>query len=374
MNKVVVVTAITASRDCLKERQATAGADFVAFSDRPLESSTWQVRPACDLFHDPVRNAKIHKALPHLYLPNYDYSLWIDGSIELEEPAPALVERYLADRDVVFGRHPFHRSFADEVTSVLREFRDDPDAVREQVASYGERDDDLDFPLATVVLRRHTPEVARFNVGWWSEICRWTRRDQLSVLTALAGSDVRWGCFERRPDLTAHPQHRLLGNPSFRWYPHGVDLDAQPPPRPALPTAAPESWWERRLEFLEVLSGQREAYALSLEDELRKRTEWAEGASRYAESLAAELGARERWAAEASRYAESLAAELGARGRWAAEASRYAASLEHTLEQRSREATDAGRYAQSLAEELARHRSRLEEAERHIRSLENGSR
>lgn len=187
--KVVVITAITAGRDGLKENQNTEGAEFVAFCDRPLVSNTWEIRPACDLFRDPVRNAKAHKILPHLYFPDYDYSLWIDGTLELMDPAPLLVERYLAECDVVFGRHSVHRSLDDEVEACLREVLDDPALIQEQIEAGGVADSGPGFPLASAILRRHTPTVAQFNAVWWSEICRWSRRDQLSLLMPPRVSD-----------------------------------------------------------------------------------------------------------------------------------------------------------------------------------------
>ena len=138
--KVVVITAITADRDGLKENQNTEGAELVAFCDRPLVSRTWEIRPACDLFRDPVRNAKVHKILPHLYFPDHDYSLWIDGTLELVDPAPLLIERYLAECDVVFGRHSVHRSLDDEIEACLREVLDDPALIQEQIVARGAAD------------------------------------------------------------------------------------------------------------------------------------------------------------------------------------------------------------------------------------------
>ncbi len=308
--KIVVVTAITNDRDALKERQVREGAEFVAFCDRPVPSTTWEIRPACDLFRDPVRNAKIHKILPHLYFPDHDYSLWIDGSVELTEPAPRLVERYLAEHDLAFARHAVHATLADEVASCLREVRDDPAAIAEQVAHSARLDDAVGFPLGGVILRRHSNEVALFNLTWWAEICRWSRRDMLSLAPALQKSGARWHCFPRLPELERDPTRRTFASPHFRWYPHGSDLEMPSPAAVAAATAlgAQSPWWTRRLEFLEAVAGSREAYALDLEHQLEARTRTTLEAERYARSLEAELQASRRAAAEAERYAKSLEA------------------------------------------------------------------
>jgi hypothetical protein len=290
---VVVITAITADRDGLKDNQNTEGADFVAFCDRPVASTTWKVRPACDLFKDPVRNAKIHKILPHLYFPAHEYSLWIDGSLELVDPAPVLIEKYLAGRDVVFGRHGVHRSLGDEIDACIREALDDPALLREQMAEYEGSPAGPGCPLAGAILRRHTPAVALFNSLWWTEICRWSRRDQLSLLHSLTRAGLRWDYFPRSPELDRDPHHRVLGTSHFRWHPHGCDaVRTLDPALAATADASAPPWWTQRLQFLEAVSGGREAYALSLEAELTKRTHRAEEAERYARSLEEELARR----------------------------------------------------------------------------------
>jgi hypothetical protein len=323
--KAVVFTAITGNRDRLKEDQNTTGADFVAFCDQPVASQTWDVRPASDLFTDPVRNAKAHKILPHLYFPEYEYSLWIDATLELADPVGDLVAEHLARHDVVFGRHPVHRSLEQEIEACLRETLDDPELIRRQVARYDVAPNGHGaFPLASAVLRRHTPSVERFNEAWWAEISRWSRRDQLSVQHAAARAGVEWTSFPRSPDLDQDPRRRQLGSPHFRWFSHG----GSPGEPPAVSVPATPDWYRQRLQFLERVSGEREAYALDLEAELERRRRWAQEAERYALDLEAELERRRRWAQEAERYALDLEAELERRTRSAQEAERYALSLE----------------------------------------------
>ena len=165
--------------------------------------------------------------------------------------------------------------------------------------------------MAAVVLRRHTPAVARFDTQWWSEICRWSRRDMLSVLPALRTSGVRWGCFPRDAERDGEPTRRVLGSTHFRWHPHGVGVEPATMPAESSHRDLP-TWRMARLAFLEAISGAREAYAWSLEQELAARTRRAEEAESYARSLEQELAARTRRAEEAESYAGSLQEELAA--------------------------------------------------------------
>jgi hypothetical protein len=68
----------------------------------------------------------------------------------------------------------------------------DVNKMKEQVKDYLKRG----FPAKTglvecgVNVRRHTPQLERFNEIWWSEICRGSYQDQLSVMVAARKAGV----------------------------------------------------------------------------------------------------------------------------------------------------------------------------------------
>lgn len=308
--RVVVVTSITAGRDSLKEDQVTDGADFVAFCDEPVESSTWEVRKACNLFVDPLRNAKIHKVLSHLYFPEHDYSLWMDARFELVTPVVELIERYLKDVDALFLRHKIHKTLPEEVEACIKLSLDDPEVIREQAARYKLTDHRFQhgLPVGGVILRRHAPVVEAFNAAWWAEICRGSRRDQLSLLYAAERSGLRWGYFPAVSDAESVGEDWVVQSPHFRLYPHRYDLRAADSPRAITAPLddGPVRPWILRQRHLEGVAQERERYARSLEAELEQRTKRAQEAERYARSLEAELEKRAEWAKELERYARSL--------------------------------------------------------------------
>jgi alkaline ceramidase TOD1/glycosyltransferase MUCI70-like protein len=184
--RIAVYTSITGSKDTVKEPQSTNGADFLLFTDCTdqdrMASTCWQTRPACKLFVDPRRNSRAPKLLAHQYVPDYDYSLWIDGSIRLLLAAPQLVQMCLGDADMVLFRHPTRDCLYDEADVCSISHRDDPAVIADQAKKYRSRK----FPPKSglnecgVILRRHNEAVERFNNAWWSEYCRHSCRDQLS--------------------------------------------------------------------------------------------------------------------------------------------------------------------------------------------------
>ena len=80
--KIAVYTSIFGKYDVLHEDQfKMEGVDYLCFTDEDLKSNTWNIIKSIPLYNDPNRNAKKYKILPHRYLKDYDYSVWIDGNI-----------------------------------------------------------------------------------------------------------------------------------------------------------------------------------------------------------------------------------------------------------------------------------------------------
>src|SRR4029453_5657423 len=113
------------------------------------------------------------------------------------------------------------------------------------------------FPLASAVLRRHTPAVARFNEIWWAEICRWSRRGPPRLPPPAVSAGVSWSTFPRQSELERDTRHRHLGSPHFRWFSHG----AWPQAAAASPADPLPAWSRARLAFLARVRGERQAYA-----------------------------------------------------------------------------------------------------------------
>lgn len=183
-NSTVIYTAITRNYDHLKEQPLKPGVDFVAFLESPVVSKTWQYRAVHNEFSDSNRNAKIHKILSHRYFPDKLYSLWIDGSVTLDFPfsLERLIEIYLTDCDLAVFKHPERNCIYQEANVCIQRRLDDPDVIRQQIQRYTREGYPSNVGLveATVLLRRHTEKVIEFNEAWWEEICKGSKRDQIS--------------------------------------------------------------------------------------------------------------------------------------------------------------------------------------------------
>jgi hypothetical protein len=185
-DSIAVYTAITNDYDTLKEQPSSArdSTKFIAFTENKQVSKTWEIKSVCKDFKDPNRNAKIHKVLSHKFLPEYEYSLWIDGSVTIRFPfsIQRLAEIYLAEHDLAIFRHPERNCLFQEANVCLKRRLDDPEIIKKQVERYTQDGFPSNNGLveATIILRRHSPKVIEFNEAWWDEIQNGSKRDQIS--------------------------------------------------------------------------------------------------------------------------------------------------------------------------------------------------
>lgn len=213
--KVAIYTAITAGKDILKDPLVHGGADRIFYTDRPHDhgGSEWNVRPACSLFTDSRRNSRAHKILAHQYLPEYDCSLWMDGSIRLLTSVRALIDEHLRDADVAMFPHPARSCLYVEAAGCANAGSDHRHVLEEQVAAYRRTGYPPDNGLneCAVILRRHNGATERFNDAWWSEYCRHSCRDQVSVKYVLHKLGVRLallpGTVQSNPGIVYYEDH-----------------------------------------------------------------------------------------------------------------------------------------------------------------------
>lgn len=182
---IVVYTSVTSEFDRLSDKQNTKNAHFVAFTDQ--KSDVWKVEKNYDKFNDHRRNSRIQKMMPHLYFPDYQYSVYIDGNIELKVPAEKLVEEWLKDKDIAVFRHIGRDCLYQEAEACVIKKKETPEELARQIKEYARRGIKNHSGLAEcgVIVRRHTPEVERMNEKWWAEYCRFSSRDQMSFPVAF---------------------------------------------------------------------------------------------------------------------------------------------------------------------------------------------
>ncbi len=210
MNKYVVYTAFSKGYDILRPppKSWRKAVDFTAFIEEKSSVAGWKREPLYPGFVDPCRNAKIHKILSHVYFPNHEYSLWMDGSITITSPFSFadLVGEYLNGCDIVVFKHRRRQCIYAEAQECIAQGKDSPETIHRQInyyraTGYPENNGLIE---GCVILRRHSPAIMRLNELWYDTIMRYSRRDQLSFNYVAHTLKVK---FRHWPGIYTHNPH-----------------------------------------------------------------------------------------------------------------------------------------------------------------------
>lgn len=188
--KIEIITSICGGKDLLMEQPAS-DAIYTAFIDVPQTHAQWNIKPAYDKFKDPRRNSRIHKILIHKY-SNADITIWIDGNVRLLKSPEKLVEKYLKDYDMAMFPHGSRDCIYDEAITVAKLGLDDPELIIEQAKHYEDDEYGKHKGLTSgyFIIRRNNEKTRLFNEYWWADYCRYSRRDQLSLMPAIDKAGV----------------------------------------------------------------------------------------------------------------------------------------------------------------------------------------
>ena len=193
MLKRCVYTAFIGGYERLNEPEIAreSSLPFICFTDDPdLRSDFWQIQVVQPTFPmDPIRSQRDIKIRPHLYLPEFDQSLYIDNTVRLSVVPEKLFDAFLGQATFALPTHSFRENILDEFVEVARNGLDNSARLFEQVNHYLLTDpkalDERPYWNA-ILFRDHRDEKVRRALEiWFSHVLRYSRRDQLSIIPAL---------------------------------------------------------------------------------------------------------------------------------------------------------------------------------------------
>lgn len=203
--RVCVYTAICGGYDDLKPQPPqTIPCDFICFTDGSVDTpvTPWRI---AHLEQDSTKTssrfqAKFPKILPHKVFEGldkerglgrsepYDITVWIDASVQILRPncVEQLID-HLGESGMAAIVHPERDCIFDESKAALKRATVQKHVgmpVREQVEYYRSQGYPEHHGLlaGNVIVRdMHNERVRQINEAWWTEILRWSVRDQLSL-------------------------------------------------------------------------------------------------------------------------------------------------------------------------------------------------
>ena len=192
--RLVLYTAIFGGKDDYRE-PPDGDYETVLFTDRQpprvRRAKVVIVNPP----KDPRRLARLYKLSSHTLFPEADLTIWMDGLIEVRGIDPRqFCLTHLANADLAAHNNAEASCIYAAAIKCINTNRDDPSVILKQMNRYM----DEGYPESCgraetgIVLRRRTPEVARFNDVWLDELSKGSVRDQLSFNYAVWKTGVRF--------------------------------------------------------------------------------------------------------------------------------------------------------------------------------------
>jgi hypothetical protein len=172
-------TAIIGPYDDLKEPSVISeGWRYICFTDQPLKSRVWEIRPVPTGI-DPQRTARKIKILFHQYISD-EYSLWLDASFQINANLNDLwIKMFKAPMSA--PAHPVRHYVIQEVNSCIANSRGNASQVHKQGEIYKAIDPAMQGLISSGVLfRQRTEETITLCEYWWKEVEAHSTRDQIA--------------------------------------------------------------------------------------------------------------------------------------------------------------------------------------------------
>lgn len=198
--KSVLYTCIIGDYDMLLDpAYITPGWDYICFTDNyNVKSKVWKI-VHIDSKYDNTRQAREVKVKSQFYLPNYDISIWADGSVIPNCNLDLFVNTYLNDgSDLAVSMHPDRNCVYQEISKCVELNKDDIPTMLE----YRNLLKKQGYPAFNglvqtgIIIRKHSSEQLKiFSELWWKEILQYSARDQLSFNYIMHNNPITYNMF-----------------------------------------------------------------------------------------------------------------------------------------------------------------------------------
>lgn len=188
MMKKVIYTCITGEYDdLLQPLVIDTSFDYVCFTDHKTmdKNGIWRIELLPDIQVNTIKASRYPKMNPHKLLEEYDYSVYIDANILIQQMSfYKSIDKCIENRLVLAGiKHPQMNCLYDEYFNVykqrketnLKQLYKEYCVIRKSgfPRNYGMYE-------ANIILRNHNdPRVIQQCNDWWKMFLTYTKRDQL---------------------------------------------------------------------------------------------------------------------------------------------------------------------------------------------------
>lgn len=184
--RVAVYTVVTNGYDRPSPpAYVSANCDYILFTDDDkLIAPGWSVRLLENPSHmDKHRLSRYPKIMPHLFLNDYNYSIYVDANFSIVGDVIELLYPMKNNQMALF-KHYLRKCIYEEASVCLQNKRDSKEVILSQMRNYQERGFPHNYGLSlnSFIIRQHMDkEVIRLMSEWWEQVNTFSKRDQLSL-------------------------------------------------------------------------------------------------------------------------------------------------------------------------------------------------
>ena len=188
MPKVVVYTSVFGNYDRIQEPLfVNDQIKYIAITDQDFPSnSAWEKFDTSQLTGfdslDAYHKSKFCKLNPHILFPSYDYSIWVDGNVQIVADIFPLILK-MDNHFMGTFRNPIHDDIYTEGRFCIYYDAVKIKEVNHQLSIYKEEGFPEHFGMRefSIIVREHNNEKCiDLMEQWWREVNTYTMRDQLS--------------------------------------------------------------------------------------------------------------------------------------------------------------------------------------------------
>lgn len=189
MDRKAVYTVITGGYDTLKRPLCISeGWDYICFTDDPgLTSDIWQIRLISKFAQDEQPNKqrlqRRIKILAHEYLPEYRFTIYIDGSTVQMLDFNMLLQEIGYKGGMALKQHGRRNCIYEEVAACIKLNKDSRTKLLLQMSCYRGKGYPNNNGLyeSGILIRENCPAVNGICTAWYSELVAHSLRDQISL-------------------------------------------------------------------------------------------------------------------------------------------------------------------------------------------------
>jgi len=187
-----IYSAITGDYDFVRElKHKSPEFDYILFTNnKKVKSKTWDVRHIDN--EDELSNVKLARQIKleyYKYVPEYEFSIWVDGNIQISGDILRFLNTLPLDvSDFFIGSHPHRQNIMQEAQTCVQLKKDSHENLSKQIEAYkAEKMPFAHIPLVEsgVLVRRDTKKVKKFCKAWFKQILKFTPRDQIAFSYTL---------------------------------------------------------------------------------------------------------------------------------------------------------------------------------------------